>query len=132
MEESFNTFIENYLEAWRTSSLPELKLIISPEYQAREIARGKISDFGYDDSIRGWEQGFKFAKANNAMWELKEINRITLREHEVMIVILAKLVVGGKSMDTCNLFFQTFTYDYGWKLIRSYIEAGIPVSQIGF
>jgi hypothetical protein len=129
MEESFNRFFEKYLDVWSNSSLPELKLIISPEYQAREITDGKISDFGYYDSIRGWEQGFNFVTGNKARWELSEINRIKIREHEVMSVIIAKLVVDGKSMETCNLFFQTFTYDFSWKLIRSYIEAGIPVSQ---
>lgn len=129
MEVSFNRFLEKYLDVWRNSSMPELKLIISREYQAREIANGKIFDFGYDDSIRGWEQGFNFVMRNKARWELTEINRIKIREHEVMAVIIAKLIVDGKSMETCNLFFQTFTYDFGWKLIRSYIEAGIPVSQ---
>lgn len=129
MEDSFNIFLEKYLEVWRNSSLPELKSIISHEYQAREIADGKISDFGYTESIRGWEQGFNFVRGNKASWELEVINRIQIREHEVMAVILARLVVDGKSMETCNLFFQTFTYDFGWKLIRSYIEAGIPVSQ---
>lgn len=129
MEDSFNIFLEKYLDVWRNSSLPELKLIISHEYQAREIADGKISDFGYNESIRGWEQGFDFVRGNKASWELEVINRIKIREHEVLAVILARLVVDGKSMETCNLFFQTFTYDFGWKLIRSYIEAGIPVSQ---
>lgn len=129
MEDSFNIFLEKYLNVWRNSSLPELKSVISHEYQAREIADGKISDFGYNESIRGWEQGFNFVRGNKASWELEVINRIKIREHEVMAVILARLVVEGKSMETCNLFFQTFTYDFGWKLIRSYIEAGIPVSQ---
>lgn len=129
MEESFKRFFENYLEAWKNSSLEDLQPMISHEYQAREIADGKISDFGYDESMRGWEQGFNFVKGNNAEWELTEINRIMIREHEVMAVIIAKLTVDGKNMDTCNLFFQTYTYDFGWKLVRSYIEAGIPSRQ---
>jgi hypothetical protein len=129
MEETFNRFLDKYLDVWRNSSLPELKLMISREYQAREITDGKISDFGYDDSIRGWEQGFNFVKGNEARWELTVIDRIKVREHEVMAIILARLVVNGKNLETCNLFFQTFTHDFGWKLIRSYIEAGIPVKQ---
>jgi hypothetical protein len=129
MEETFNHFLDEYLHVWRNSSLPDLKMMISPEYQAREITDGKISDFGYDDSIRGWEQGFNFVEGNKGSWDLTVINRIKIREHEVMAIILAKLIVDGKSMKTCNLFFQTFTDDFGWKLIRSYIEAGIPVSE---
>ncbi|MBS8264265.1 flavoprotein [Mesobacillus boroniphilus] len=128
MESSFNRFHENYLEAWKKSSLSELKPMISREYQAREITGGKISDFGYDESIRGWEQGFNFVRENNAKWELNEIKRIHLREHEVLSIITAKLIIGGNPLETGNLFFQTYTYDFGWKLIRSYIEAGIPVS----
>ncbi|WP_079509173.1 flavoprotein [Mesobacillus jeotgali] len=129
MEESFNHFFEKYLEAWRTSSLTGLKSMISLEYQAREITADKISDFGYEESIQGWEHGFNFVKGNGATWDLKEIKRIQLRDHEIMAVIIAKLIVDGKSMETYNLFFQTFSYDFGWKLIRSYIEAGIPVGQ---
>lgn len=127
MELSFNQFHEHYLELWKTSSLAELKGIISQEYQAREIAGGKVSDFGYEESIRGWEQGFKFVIENNAKWELKELSRISLREHEVMSILTAQLVIDGKTLGTCNLFFQTFAYDFGWKLVRSYIEAGIPI-----
>lgn len=72
MEESFNRFLDQYLEAWITSSLAELKSMISQKYQAREITEGKIADFGYDESIRGWEQGFNFVKGNNAKWGLKK------------------------------------------------------------
>ncbi|RSD25419.1 flavoprotein [Mesobacillus subterraneus] len=127
---SFNSFHNKYLDAWRNSSLQELTPMISRDYQAREIAEGKISDFGYEESIRGWEQGFTFVKENKAEWELKEIARIPLREHETMSVIFAKLVINGKTLKTGNLFFQTFIYDFGWKLARSYIEAGIPSSQM--
>ncbi|WP_423406821.1 flavoprotein [Heyndrickxia sp. MSNUG] len=127
MELSFNRFYEHYLELWKTSNLAELKGTISPEYQAREIAGGKVFDFGYDESIRGWEQGFKFVIENKAKWDLKEVSRISLRDHEVMSILSAQLVIGGQTLETGNLFFQTFAYDFGWKLVRSYIEAGIPI-----
>ncbi len=129
LEKSFNRFFEEYLKEWKKSSLTQFKSMISREYQAREVTQGKIHDFGFDESIRGWEHGFNFVKSNGAVWDLAEVKRIQLREQEIMAVIIAKLVIDGKKMDTCNLFFQTFTYDFGWKLIRSYIEAGIPVSQ---
>jgi len=125
LETSFNKFHEHYLEIWKTSSIAELKGIISQEYQAREIAGGKVSDFGYEELIRGEEQGFKFVIENNSKWDLKELSRISLREHEVMSILSAQLVIDGKPLETGNLFFQTFSYDFGWKLVRSYIEAGI-------
>lgn len=130
MESSFNKFHEHYLEVWKTSSLAELKGIISHEYQAREIAGGKVFDFGYEESFRGWEQGFKFVVENNAKWDLKELSRISLRDHEVMSILSAQLVIDGKPLGTGNLFFQTFAYDFGWKLVRSYIEAGIPIELL--
>ena len=52
MESSFNKFHERYLDIWQSSSLSKLKEIISQEYQAREITNGKVSDFGYEESIR--------------------------------------------------------------------------------
>ncbi|MFJ5769640.1 hypothetical protein [Psychrobacillus sp. NPDC093180] len=45
-----------------------------------------------------------------------------------MAIISATLVIQGKSLETGNLFFQTFKKNsiHEWKLARSYIEAGIP------
>lgn len=34
----------------------------SEDYKASEITGGKIIDFGYAESIEGWEQGFNFVK----------------------------------------------------------------------
>ena len=44
-----------------------------------------------------------------------------------MAVLSATLVIQGKSLETANLFFNTFKKinNIDWKLIRSYIEAGI-------
>ncbi|WP_407272894.1 hypothetical protein [Radiobacillus sp. PE A8.2] len=44
-----------------------------------------------------------------------------------MAVIWASLNIDGKPVETANLFFQTFRKTDGdWRLIRSYIEAGVP------
>jgi len=55
-----------------------------------------------------------------------------LRVDETLVIISATMILQGRSLDTANLFFQTFKKDTynGWKLIRSYIEAGIPVDNI--
>ncbi|WP_391207213.1 flavoprotein [Psychrobacillus sp. L4] len=127
MENSFRQFLHTYLEVWRTSSLIELKDLISKEYQAREITGGEIVDFGYEESIKGWEEGFNFVKDNRAQWDLNEISILSLNEDEAMAILSATLIVQGKNLETANLFFQTFkkSGDNDWKLVRSYIEAGI-------
>ncbi|MER2261980.1 MAG: flavoprotein [Psychrobacillus sp.] len=131
MHDSFSKFLANYLDVWRNSSITELKGIISQEYKAREITDGAIDDFGYEESIDGWEQGFKFAKKNNAQWDLNVLSILPLREGEAMAIISATLVIQGNSLETANLFFQTFkkSNTSEWKLVRSYIEAGIPYDK---
>lgn len=132
MQNSFFRFLDNYLEIWRNSSLADLKNIISKDYEAREITGEDIVDFGYEESIKGWEQGFKFAKENNAEWNINVISILPLREGETMVILSATLVNQGKSLETANLFFQTFQKNSKneWKLVRSYIEAGIPYVNI--
>ncbi|WP_226646073.1 flavoprotein [Mesobacillus subterraneus] len=132
MDNQFRKFLDTYLEAWRSSSLPQIRDLISRNYKAREITDGDIIDFGFEESIHGWEQGFNFAKENNAEWELKEISTIPLRADETLVIISATMILQGKNFNTGHLFFQTFkkdTYD-DWKLMRSYIEAGIPMDNI--
>jgi len=131
MDNSFSLFLDFYLEVWRTSSFSNLEKIIAQEYKAREITAGKIVDFGYEESMEGWEQGFHFAKVNNAQWKLKVVSILPLREHETMAIISATLAIDGKTLDTANLFFQTFKKfnDNNWKLVRSYIEAGVILDE---
>jgi hypothetical protein len=128
MDHSFRKFLDTYLGVWRSSSLTELRDLISKDYKGREIRDGKIVDFGFEESVLGWEQGFNYVKENNAQWKLNEISIIPLRVDETMVIISATMVIKGKSLETSNLFLQTFkkVSSDGWKLIRSYIEAGIP------
>jgi len=128
MDNSFSMFLDTYLNVWQASSLMEMKKLISQDYEAREITGGVIVDFGYEKSVNGWEQGFHFAKDNNAQWNIKVISILPLRESETTVILSATLDIQDKSLDTANLFFQTFQKDSmnDWKLVRSYIEAGIP------
>lgn len=132
MGNHFREFLNHYLACWRISSLVEMKELISTDYQAREITNGEIVDFGYTESLIGWEQGFNFVEENEAEWNLNEIYSIPLRQDEWLSVISANLTINGKSLDSTNLFFQTFRREHNtdWKLIRSYIEAGIPVGSL--
>ena len=127
MDNSFSIFLDTFLDAWRTSSLMDLKELIAQEYQGREITGGDIADFGYEESVNGWEQGFNFAKKNNAQWNIKVVSTLPLREDETMVILSATMVIQGKSLETANLFFDTFKKfnNRDWKLVRSYIEAGI-------
>lgn len=128
MDNTFRQFLNTYLDVWRTSSLTELKDLISLDYRAREITDGEIVDFGYEESINGWEQGFNFVQENNALWVVNEISIFPLRVDEKLVILSATMVIKDKSLDTANLFFQTFKRNSlgDWKLVRSYIEAGIP------
>ena len=134
MDKSFSIFLNTYLDAWRNSSLVDLKELISPCYEAREITGGNIDDFGYDESLNGWEQGFNFAKENNAQWNIRVVSILPLRKDETMAILSATMVIQGESLKTANLFFQTFKkYNQGdWKLVRSYIEAGISLNDVFF
>jgi hypothetical protein len=128
MDNTFRKFLDTYLDVWRASSLTELKDLISIDYKAREITGGEIVDFGYEESINGWVQGFNYVQKNNAQWILNEISIFPLRVDETMVILSATIVIKGKSLETANLFFQTFKRNSigDWKLVRSYIEAGIP------
>jgi hypothetical protein len=132
IDHTFRPFLENFLDAWKHSSIRELEKSISNDYQAREITGGEIVDFGYEESINGWRQGFAFVKDNRAQWEVNEISIFPLRENEILAALSATIILEGKTMDTVNLFFNTFKRLNGsdWKLIRSYIEAGVPVENV--
>ncbi|SIT89584.1 flavoprotein [Edaphobacillus lindanitolerans] len=129
---SFRKFLESYLEAWSNSSLTDMKKMISKDYSAREISSGEIADFGYEESIAGWEQGFNVAREKENKWDLNEVSIVPLRENEVMAILSATLVTGGQNLENVSLFFQTFQRqeDEGWTLIRSYIETGVPGENI--
>ena len=128
MHNSFSVFLDTYLDVWRNSSLVDLREVISQDYKAREIVGNDIVDFGYEESVNGWEQGFNFAKENNAQWNIKVVSILPLREDETMAILSATMIIQGKTLGTANLFFQTFKKNShnDWKLVRSYIEAGIP------
>jgi hypothetical protein len=131
MDQSFRVFLESFKELWKRSSIDDLKKVISNDYQAREIRKRDIFDFGYDESIEGWEQAFNQFRGKDVQWVLTEVGIIPLSENEVMVILWASIIIEGKSLDTANLFFQTFRLENEeWHLVRSYIEAGLPLSNM--
>lgn len=128
MSQPFQLFLESYIESWKCSSIEDIKKIISVEYQAREIRNGEIFDFGHEVSIQGWAQAFHEFRNKDVQWVLEEKGIIQLKENEIMAILSASLIIEGKPLETANLFFQTFRLEGTlWKLIRSYIEAGLPL-----
>lgn len=132
MEISFRAFLDTYLHAWRSSSIADFKNMLSVDYQAREITGGEIVDFGYEESIEGWRQGFDFALERQAQWIVTEHSILPLREDEHLVVLSATMLLDGIALETGHLFFQTFkkNSEGSWKLSRSYIEAGIPYKNL--
>lgn len=129
---TFREFLDAFLDAWERSSITDLENFISTDYKAREISGVEMADFGYDESINGWQQGFDFVKENEAQWDVNEISTLPLRENEMLVTLSASIIIQGKPMKTVNLFFDTFKKTEGgdWKLIRSYIEAGVPIENV--
>ncbi|OIU71476.1 flavoprotein [Rossellomorea aquimaris] len=132
MNDTFEWFLEEFLGAWKKSSITEMERFISPDYQAREISNGERFDFGYEESINGWKQGFQFVNENEARWDINQLFTLPLKEDEVMAVLAATIIIKGKTMETANVFFNTFKNieGSGWKLVRSYIESGVPVENV--
>ncbi|WP_166000188.1 flavoprotein [Bacillus sp. Cs-700] len=129
----FQEFLDDFLSSWQNSSLDEIKVKISDSYQAREISsQSELYDFGYDESIEGWDQAFKAFKNDGSTWVLKKLTVTPLRRNEMLAIIFASIEVDGKQSETGNVFFNTFRKEVqgNWKLVRSYIEAGIPGENV--
>ncbi|WP_299741820.1 flavoprotein [uncultured Rossellomorea sp.] len=124
-DKTFKPFLDVFLDAWKNSSIIEFEKFISTDYQAREIRDGETVDFGYEESIEGWKQGFDFVKKQHAEWEIHEVSIIPMKEDEVMAILSATIVLNGEAMETCHLFFDTFKKGNNWKIVRSYIETGV-------
>lgn len=127
MGKSFRECLDSFLDSWRASSITDLKELISKDYMGREIRNDEVDDFKYEESIKGWEQGFKFITENHAEWDLKEIAIMPLKEDENLVVLSASILKQGESIGTSNIFFETFKRDIegNWKLVRSYIVTGV-------
>ncbi|GAA0606769.1 hypothetical protein GCM10009001_25030 [Virgibacillus siamensis] len=129
---NFREFLNHYMNSWRHSSLIEMEKVISKDFRAREFRDGEAVDYGYEQSVSGWEQGFNYAIESGSEWDLHELAVIPLHDDEVSEIISAAMIIDGKKTTNANLFFNTFRKngDNGWKLVRSYIEAGVPSENL--
>ncbi|WP_137789382.1 flavoprotein [Bacillus sp. E(2018)] len=131
MKESFEQFYKMYLDSWRNFSIQSIENVVSPEYSAREIRGKEVYDFGYEESIDGWNHAFKELGEKRAKWILKEAVTFSLKDDEVMAILWASLIVDDQPIETANLFFQTFKMEKdSWKLVRSYIETGLSIKKM--
>ncbi|MFC4409087.1 hypothetical protein ACFOZY_01415 [Chungangia koreensis] len=126
MKQSFEEFLQVYLSIWESSDLEGMKRIISEDYRAREITGEEILDFGFEESVEGWKNGFEYVVQNNAKWDISIHSVFPLRNNQVMAVIEAAMIIDKEKLPHANLFFSTFSQSGNeWKLVRSYIEAGV-------
>ncbi|MBH0168061.1 flavoprotein [Fictibacillus sp. 18YEL24] len=131
MKESFDEFFKEYLDSWRLFSLKGIEKVVSPDYTAREIRGKEVYDFGYEESIDGWNHAFNGLRGRNAEWILEDDVIVSLKEDEMLAIIWASLIIDDKPIKTASLFFQTFRWEQGsWKMVRSYIEAEIPIEKM--
>lgn len=88
-------------------------------------------DFGYEEALKGWREGFSFVQRNHGQWAVHEIGVIPLGKGDYLGILTASIMIDGKRLQNANVFFETFTYqDEKWKRVRSYIETGIPAEQL--
>ncbi|WP_416731756.1 flavoprotein [Fictibacillus sp. JL2B1089] len=131
MKESFDEFYKEYLDSWRHFSIKGIEKVVSPEYTAREIRGNEVYDFGYEESIDGWNHAFNELRGKNAEWILKDDVIVSLKEDEMLTIIWASLIIEDNPIKTASLFFQTFRWEKGcWKMVRSYIETEIPIEKM--
>lgn len=131
----FAQFIEGYFSSWKRCSLDSIKSHMTKDYQAREVRDIKgevlIQDYGYEESIDGWSQAFRSFEGMEVEWKIVEEYQIPLRDNERLVTFWVGLSINGQQLDTAHFVTDTFKrIDGKWKLCRSYIEAGIPVSAI--
>ncbi|WP_404451377.1 flavoprotein [Virgibacillus necropolis] len=129
---NFNDSYESFKKAWGNFSIGDMKGFISKDYAAREVRDGEIVDFGYEESVEGWTQAFDYFSDKVAEWHLNDIGFIPVKDDEMVAILSATLTVDGKTMETANLFFDTFkkTSEDGWLMMRSYIETGVPLDKL--
>ncbi|WP_172372703.1 flavoprotein [Sporosarcina jiandibaonis] len=126
----FKDFLDLFISSWKDSSIEAMEQMISKKYAGREIRGEEIEDFGYDESIIGWDKGFEYVRENNAEWEIQLLNSYPLRSNEYMAVIAATIKIDGKAVSPYNLFFDTFRKEQEWQHVRSYIETGITEAYL--
>ncbi|RWZ52211.1 flavoprotein [Halobacillus fulvus] len=122
----FLSFFEEFKERAGNHDLDYLKTTISEGFQAREVRQGEAVDYGYTESVQGWKEAFEHFENFETTWTYTDHSITQTKDNEWMAAFWVSLTIDGEQMPTSNLFFDTFKKEAeGWKLVRSYIEAGV-------
>ncbi|WP_226585537.1 hypothetical protein [Halobacillus litoralis] len=122
----FKTFFEQFKERAGRQDLNYLKETISEDLQAREIRNGEVVDYHFEDSISGWKQAFDYFAEKDMEWIYTDHSFIQLCDDEWLAAFWVSIYLEGKLLESSNLFFNSYRYENDhWKLIRTYIEAGV-------
>ncbi|WLD94750.1 hypothetical protein [Alkalihalobacillus sp. AL-G] len=132
---NFDQFFQKYQTNWGNGFLSGIREVLSPEFSAREIYRSednyKIQDYGYSESVEGWRQAFDNFSDKKVEWQFVEETKMQLRDDEVLVMFWVWPVINGKDPLTAHLYTNTFKKQKEWTLLRSYIEASVPISDRG-
>ncbi|WP_257351954.1 hypothetical protein [Pseudalkalibacillus decolorationis] len=130
----FDQFFEMYKTNWRNGSLEAMKSAMSSTYAAREVRvsniQDDIEDFGFKDAKQGWKQAFDYFSDKTVDWTFIEVNKVPLRINEVLVMFWVWPTVNGEESKTAHLYVDTFRKGKDWKLLRSYIEASVPLTNL--
>ena len=62
MNNDFRSFLQHFLGIWKSSSLHELKDVISKDYKAREITSEGVLDSGMRNPLKVGDKGFHLSR----------------------------------------------------------------------
>ncbi|WP_079477254.1 hypothetical protein [Halobacillus salinus] len=123
---SFYSFFDAFKKRASEHDLDFLKETIHKDFAAREVRDGEMVDYGYAESVEGWRQAFDYFADQDMEWIYTDHSVTQIKENEWLAAFWVSIVLDGDLLPTSNLFFDTFRYEDGtWKLVRSYIEAGV-------
>lgn len=128
----FQSFFKQYQQAWNGGDAKKLVGLFSKDLQVREAHAGNdISDWGYEQSLSGWQQAFDAYGSQGPKWHFHEVTVNQVSDDEVMAVFWVTFELNGKLTSGANFFVETFRREIeGWRLYRSYSEAGIPKKYV--
>lgn len=129
VQTDFHSFLDEYLSNWKQGKTDFMREVISKKFIAREIRDGEPTDYGYEESVEGWAGAFHYFADMDMEWVLTPQSIIPIHENEKVAIIRAAPIIEGKLVPSSNLFFNTFQWNTEtneWKLVRSYIETGLP------
>jgi hypothetical protein len=124
--DEFKSFLVNYRKAWNSLDVRELGQYFSENLQVRWAQpEGGVNDWGYQSSLKGWEQAYKQYEGKNVKWYFEEILTEINKVQEGVAVFWVTFEMDGQLTDNRLLFLETFQEEQGlWKKVREVVENG--------